>query len=350
MEELYYNSRGNAELTNRIFELIRTAKSYIKTGNFFFQDSRLNEALVEASNRGVAIFIISNLRGNEERGRKIYKKLKDRVSAETDPHIPHLHNLHRKGMHVHLSNDLHAKFLIADGKQGMVMSANYTGNSLYGNPENGVDITGKELDDLEYLFDILFMNQDIRLGEDNDKYQYTTTSKPIAADKFDAIGSNSKLVFTAKSQKNNLRLCNYKTLYWAIEDTINSAKTTLYIVSWSYKKLEKLPLIQQAIRSAIRRGVRTTILYSDKMEHNKLKETERELEKLVGKDKFSMYCRKFPANHSKCVLTDSKGVLFTANIDGKNGLLEGFEIGCKLNEKQIKKAIERINEILCNGK
>lgn len=349
MEELYYNSSENKELTNRIFELIRTAKSYIKTGNFFFQDSKLNEALIEASNRGIAVFIISNLRGDEERG-KIYRNLKDRVAAETNPHLPHLHELHRKGMHVHLSNDLHAKFLIADGEQGIIMSANYTVNSLYGNPENGVDIKGEELKDLEYLFDILFMNQDIRLGEDDDKYQYTSTSKPIAADKFDSIGSKSRIVFTAKSQKHNLRLCNYTSLYTTIADVINSAKKNLYIVSWSYRNIDKLHYIREAIRAAIQRGVKITIFYSDKMQSSKLTLTEKELKKLVGKDKFESYCRKLPANHSKCVLTESKGILFTANIDGNAGLLSGFEIGCKLNEKQRKKAIERINEILNNEK
>lgn len=42
-QELYYNSKLNSELTNRIFELIGIFKSYIKAANFFFQDSKLND-------------------------------------------------------------------------------------------------------------------------------------------------------------------------------------------------------------------------------------------------------------------------------------------------------------------
>lgn len=336
----------NSELTDRIYELIGNAKSYIKTGNFFFQDPKLNDALIMAAQRGIAIFVISNLRGGEERGRK-----KDQeVSSETDPHIPHLHELYRKGIHVHLSNDLHAKFLIADGEAGLIMSANYTPTSLYGNPENGVDIVGAEVKDLEYLFDVLFVNQDIVLSEDGDKYRYLMTSKPIEKNIFKEIGKNSKLVFTAKSDKNNLQYCSYTSIYTTIADIINSAKEYLLMVSWSYKRINDLPLITDAVRAAIKRGVNVTILYSDKMSQDKLISTERELPKLVGKDNVKACCYKFPANHSKCVLSEIQGVIFTANIDGKDGLLSGFEIGCKLTNEQREQANNKINQILNNGK
>ena len=48
-QQIYYNHQNNFELTTRIFELINNAKSYIKTGNFFFQDPKLNEALKNAA-------------------------------------------------------------------------------------------------------------------------------------------------------------------------------------------------------------------------------------------------------------------------------------------------------------
>lgn len=344
-QKLYYNSTQSSELTNRIFELIENAKSYIKTGNFFFQDPKLNDALIEAAERGVAIFVISNLRGDEERGKK-YMRYDQEVSSETDPHIPHLHELHRRGVHVHISNDLHAKFLIADGEDGLIMSANYTPNSLYGNPENGVDIEGSELKDLEYIFDILFTYQDIALSEDGNKYRYLMTKKTIDNEKFKEVGKNSRIVFTAKSTQNNLRNCSYTTIYTTIADIINSAEKELTIVSWSYKKVNDLPLIKNAVRAAIKRGVKVTILYSDKMSEDKLQSTEWELPKLVGKENVERLCHKFPANHSKCVISEKKGVMFTANIDGQVGLLSGFEIGCILTDEQIKQAKKRINQII----
>lgn len=349
-QKLYYNSKLNSELTNRIFELIGNAKSYIKTANFFFQDSKLNDALLKAAERGVAIFVLSNLKGDEERGNKIDQKIDQKIDSETNPHIPLLHNLYRNGIHVHLNNDLHAKFLISDGEAGLIMSANYTANSLYGNPENGVDIVGTELKDLEYLFDVLFMNQEKVLSEDGNKYRYLSTSKAIESNIFKDIGKNSNLVFTAKSYKNNLRNCSYTSIYTTIAEIINSAKQYMVMVSWSYKSVCDLPLIKEAVSNAIKRGIDIKILYSDKMSPKNLATTERELSLLVGNGKFQSLCKKFHENHGKCVLSEHQGVIFSANIDGKNGLLSGFEIGCILTEEQRDQANNRINQIFKDGK
>lgn len=345
MGGFYYNSKDVPELTDRIYELIANAKSYIKTGNFLFKDPRLNESLVKAAERGVAVFVISNLRGGEDRG-----KTKVDVKTETDPHIPHLHELHRKGMHVHLSNDLHAKFLIADGKEGLIMSANYTQDSLYGNPENGVDIGGQELRDLEYLFDVLFTNQDAVLSEEGNKYHYIMKNKPIDSILLENVGKNSKIVFTARSKNSNLRNCSYTSIYTEIANIVNAAKSYVYMVSWSYRMIKCLPEIMNAVRSAIKRGVNVTILYGDKMPDATKLTTLKELPVLVGKDNVEACCHAFPSNHSKCVLSESKGVMFTANIDGKTGLLSGFEIGCVLDDEQREQAVERINQIIKNGK
>jgi hypothetical protein len=39
-------------------------------------------------------------------------------------------------------------------------------------------------------------------------------------------------------------------------------------------------------------------------------------------------------NHSKGISSENEGLIFTANIDGKHGLKNGFEVGCFLNEEQ----------------
>ena len=40
-------------------------------------------------------------------------------------------------------------------------------------------------------------------------------------------------------------------------------------------------------------------------------------------------------NHSKCVMSESEGILFTANIDGNHGMKNGFEVGCVLEEEDL---------------
>lgn len=51
-------------------------------------------------------------------------------------------------------------------------------------------------------------------------------------------------------------------------------------------------------------------------------------------------------NHSKCVLSESKGIIFTANIDAVNGMKNGFEVGCVMNQEQRINAEQHIINII----
>ena len=51
-------------------------------------------------------------------------------------------------------------------------------------------------------------------------------------------------------------------------------------------------------------------------------------------------------NHSKCILSEKDGILFTANIDGKQGLLNGFEVGIKLTNEQRAIANNHIKDLV----
>lgn len=99
----------------------------------------------------------------------------------------------------------------------------------------------------------------------------------------------------------------------------------------------------EAVRDARSRGVEV-ILYSNTMSDvpslKSSKSAIRELKRLG--------CHSFgdDLNHSKCVLSESKGILFTANIDGVNGMKNGFEVGCVMNQEQRKEAEQHINNII----
>lgn len=70
---------------------------------------------------------------------------------------------------------------------------------------------------------------------------------------------------------------------------------------------------------------------------------KRELSLLVGNGKFQSLCKKFHENHGKCVLSEHQGVIFSANIDGKNGLLSGLKSDVFL---QKSKEIKLITELI----
>ena len=343
----YFNDKNSTELKERIFQLIRGANRYIKTGNFLFKDSSLNKVLFDAVERGVAIFVLSNIKGGENRSKCSSPDYKD----ETDPHIPNLHELHRKGIHVHCNDNLHAKFLICDGAEGLLMSANYTPDSLSGNPESGVDLFGNELKDMEFVFDKLFMNPDIKLSEDGKEYRYLKSERPLPEDTFNKVGSESCLRLTAASQKQtNLAKCHVRTLYDSILDIINKAEKELTVVSYSFNKVNNLTEFNKALKAAIDRNINIYIYYNNNTEPGKVKNTESQLKELLDLKLFHQICHPFPYNHSKCVISEKDGILFTSNIDGWSGLLSGFEVGCLLNENQRNKALLRIKQNVQNGK
>lgn len=342
----YFSNIENQSLADGIFRLIRNAKSYVKTGNFFFRDPKIHSELAKAADRGVAIFVLSNLTGNENRG---YRDTK--VKAESDPHIVHLHEMEQKGIHVHLCRDLHAKFLIADGNQGMIMSANYTPDSLYGNPENGVDVSGVELSQLEDVFDELYLHPDTVLQSDGQRYRYAEKNEPIPSGTFDKIGTRSNLLITVSSKESsNLRECKYRTIYDKILHVIKGSKAYLHIISWSFSSVEKLPGFIEAIKEANNRGVKIHLYYGTKGEKWQIARTQKQIEVLIHNMKNSIEVIPLKDNHAKSVISEKEGLMFTANIDGDNGLLTGFELGCVLNENERTSALVQLKKIVSNGK
>lgn len=348
-EQLYFNSKDNSELTDRIFELINNAKECIKTGNFFFKDQQINEALLKAASRGVAVFVLSNINSLTDGASRGIKDTGTKV--ETDPHIGWLHQLQRNGVHVRLCNDLHAKFIISDNNEGLIMSANYANDSLRNNPEDGVDIIGNELKDLRLIFDTIYLHPDTILLEENSEYRYINKHVPVPAKAFDNVGKISRLILTAHSHKNsNLRECNYLSIYNTLVRMVTESEEFITIVSWSYNQVAKLPNLRNAIRNALKRGVKVKLYYSQKGEDKKIEQTKRAIADLVGIEQSEIVSQEMSDNHAKCIITEKAGAMFTANIDGFIGLLNGFELGCILTEEQRKNAIIKINNIIENGK
>lgn len=346
---LYFNGQESFDLTDRIFYLISNAESYIKTGNFFFKDPKLKEALLKAASQGVAVFVLSNLTGNEDRGKKAVD-----IKYENDPHIPNLHELYEHGIHVRICNELHAKFLIADGKEGIIMSANFTQGSLYGNPENGVDVGDEELNDLEKVFDILYAHPDSILAVTGEKYRYSRMSKHVPSDALLRIGTGNRLLITAATRKNNtntLSECKVNTIYNGILNIIRNAEDSLLIVSWSYNALERLPEFIEAIEDAFKREVMISFFYGAQNLERHIQRNRDSLKQLINRPDWEKYCLGITDNHAKCIVSEKEGAIFTANIDGHTGLLSGFELGCILTEEQRQQTIKRLTQIITdNGK
>jgi len=336
-QQFYLNTYSERPLTDRIIQIIHGARYYIKTGNFFFREPGIMEELKDACRRGVTIFILSNLRDDIDRlpaGNKLGK-------SEYDPHLPNLADLVELGAHVRFISELHAKFIVADGTLGMIMSSNYTKDSLKGNPECGVDLNAEDTKYLGGVFDTIFSHADIKLqGRDHHGYVLKRIVDPVEADCFDEGNPNVLLTLGAATGEDGIREqtnfvdCNIQDIYQAIANTINEANEWIIMAAYSFRNLSKLPLIRSALINAAERQVAINIVCNDSVEYS-MKEIAR-MEQAIP----SLKAEGFPKNHAKFLLTESEGLMFTANIDGKAGLLSGFELGVYLSDLQWQQAVE----------
>lgn len=338
--QLYLNTADRNELTDRVLAIINSANTYIKTGNFFFREPKIIKALENAVQRGIVLFVLSNIKGYDEEG--VVDIDEEFQKIDSDPHLPNLANVVEIGGHVRCMGELHAKFILSDNGDGLIMSSNYTIDSLHGNPECGAELGSKDVNRLEQLFDTLFTYADIRLkGYDKDGYVFRKEQQKLDAAKLTQSDSNILLTLGPNDPKRitNFSNCNIHTIYDAIVDAISKANERLTIVSYSFKDLDDLPEFTSALSDAYKRGVKIELLYRDDHEKS-VCQLHLLSQGMPGIKRFGI-----PKNHAKLLLTEQQALLFTANIDGSAGMKGGFELGVRLNNQQYEEASDIIKQL-----
>ena len=344
MSSYLINGRGNDELTQAITQVIDNAKTYIKACNFLFQDQDIISKLRLAAKRGVAIFIISNIRLNDYR---------EDNEWSSDSTLPNLNDLKEMGCHVHLLKELHAKFIIADSDtdgdaQGIIMSANFSSNSIAKNSETGIYVYEDDLKELEYVFEKLYLSSDVTDIERNEKrntLSRTYHTPQLELNQFQDSGMRFTIAST--DDGNNLSGCNIHSIYSSILDIIKGSQQHLYLVTWHFNLLDRLPGFMDEVRNAINRGVKVYLYSNMYGKSNSQTSSREEIQKLID-----LGCHAFSDdnNHSKCVLSEKSGIIFTANIDGYRGLLNGFEVGCMLTSQQRSASYNHVMNMISEAK
>lgn len=343
-QHLFLNTYDSFPLTEHIMDMMRSAKKYIKTGNFMFREPDMKQEILNALNRGVVVFILSNLGEDAERllGYNHFSK------KEYDNHLPNLNDFAEQGAHVRCMGELHAKFLVVDGERSMVMSSNYTKDSLHGNPECGVDLDAENTNCLERIFDTLFVHADDKIeGRDKAGYRFSKVESFVNPNVFtEVLKCEIKMTLAAIRQKDgeiqDTNFCNCKIMeiYESISDMIKKAEEFIYLIAYSFKSLGKLPEIRSALIDAAKRGVSVYLIYNSGNSGS-----QEEIKKMRAIS-HGINGLGVPKNHAKLLLTDKDAMLFTANIDGEAGLLSGFELGVFLDDSLWDEAKEVINTIV----
>lgn len=326
-ENIFLTQEGNVALKNEILKIISEATSVLKICSFIITDKEIfNAILNKAKETQVAIFMLTQLDSTKLENSLSLADFITEEEIKENPartHLKYIKQLYDNGIHVRASLSAHSKFIVADRTIGFITSANFTTPSLTFNTESGAYLDEKSSKELDKLFDVIFLQ-----GTTYKQFLGTKKKGKMLVVQSEAnIDSNllpkselSDLRYTCENLSNNL--------LDEIISIINQANEYLYLSTYSIVGLNSIEELFQSIKRAIEKGVSVSIFCRGMNYRN---------DHLEGVSQLSAIgCKIFADvfNHSKGIINEKTGMIFTANIDGNHGLNNGFEVGSVLNELQ----------------
>jgi len=136
----------NGALLTAIKAMVRNAKEMVCVSSFLIQQSRMTDALLEAANRGVAVFVLT---AREDDLKKADDDFVDFERERIKDHIALLDQFAGKVL-VRTSECFHAKYVLVDPRSedpsGIMMTCNATVDPMFGsNIEVALTLTSSEV-------------------------------------------------------------------------------------------------------------------------------------------------------------------------------------------------------------
>lgn len=315
--------RKTKGLLNTILKLITESQEYIKICSFIIDNKEVVESLKNNLKEGkISIFILTSV--DEKKIKSDMLDEDEFAELSKSRHFEFIDELVKAGAHVRASLNAHAKFIIRDGEAALLMSANLTEPSLNcneknndPNPETGIRINDiHEVKILERLFDSIFL--------------YGTEFRRFInlKDKTQLISKNeNEIRITDFPEADSNLLWSYEGYYHSIYDKLNSsiasAKASIKLSTYSIVELNNLTELIESFKTFIDKKKGSIKIFCRAMNH---RQDHLASCRFLAELGIEIYGDMF--NHSKGISIDnSHGIIFTANIDGKHGLKNGFEVG-----------------------
>ena len=296
---------------NKVFSLIQQAQESICLQSFLIQDTPIIDALIEATKRGVKVFVTSSAEA------RLKPKMEEDTDFRRDKYVKMLdekfkyHFVHRSAA------NLHAKFIVIDGKtrpQGIIFTNNFTENGFFKNPELAVILNAAQAAELYTVFVFYFWEK--------------TTHEQTADREFKSVKKAQK--FNLPSLKNIL-LSIDKSLINKVLESVNNAKKEIVFSTFSMDK--DFSICQTIAKKQSQNIVVTLFTRSDNDQLNAAF-------KGFLNNKNSIYLH--PFTHAKFILVDNtEGYIFTANFK-QTDFENDFNVGIKLSQTQV----EALNDIV----
>lgn len=308
-------------LRTQIIQLIAQAKQHVCVCSFLLADAKVEEALIAATDRGVRVYLLTSAEmklktsegedwGRDDEIRELHKKMLERLSGN---------------VYLRSSGHFHAKYIVADGVNGIMTTCNFTTKALLENPELGVRLNQTESQQAWKLF----------------QYQFWEGSEKEMLRKGTLDGVQPQGRFVDYEPEHPVR-CSFSTgkpslLLKECLDMIQNAKKSITVTSYGWGNKD----ITKAIGERVNSGINVSIIGRN---HRGGAQTEHlQRFKEMGCDVYGL-----PLIHAKSVLVDAgtpnaRGMVMSANIDAMS-MGASHELGICLDGKDAEQLSKILNE------
>ncbi|WIM99658.1 phosphatidylserine/phosphatidylglycerophosphate/cardiolipin synthase family protein [Actinoplanes oblitus] len=322
-----FSYRGSATtIADAAVDLVRGARGKIFLASYRIGDGPLLEALYEAVDRlRGGVYVITSW--DEKALRKDLPDLAPEETAhEVKAQLKRFDEMTRRGITVRGHPSCHAKFLVVDDRAALVSSANLETSALRGTADRAVTgESGTLLTDageaqlLGRFFTRMWFAGCTGEARPGDKYALKDRGvEPSPCDvPVPPVGPRAGVIWTHEDEHGILETIN---------DIVDRSRDELLLASYSLVGLAEQPRrLLDAIARACARGVRVSLLVRGRNLPRDLRDARMLTELGV---------RLFPDSltHAKGALADGRtGALFSANFDFDHGLINGVEMGVRLD-------------------
>lgn len=322
-ENILVNTQSSFQLKEEILRVIGSAKKCLKICSFILNDMNVYEALKQKLvQEDVVLFLLTSLNPSTLASNYLTEEEEARDSIKI--HQRFISTLYNLGGHVRAASNIHAKFIIADSNEALIMSANLTKFSLNLNPESGIKFSNQDdVRSIEILFEKIYLKattfKSFRKRAKGKSY-VESLSKQIGLNDFSSL-EEKDLTFTYEDLNNSI--------YKKIISIIDNADSYITIGTYSIVELGNLSELIESLERAKQRGVDIKFFcraMNHRSDHLEGCRKILELDIPVFGDLY---------NHAKGIVSETEGMIFTANIDGKYGLKSSFEVGLILQGEQL---------------
>lgn len=296
-------------LFTAIETMVQKAEELVCVSSFLIQQSRMTNALLEAADRGVKVFVLT---AREDDLKKADEDLVDFERERIKDHVTLLNTFASKVL-VRTSQSFHAKYVLVDpcsaGASGIMMTCNATVDPMSGsNIEVALTLTTQEV----RSFFAHFLRGFWKMAD----HELLEPGELVGVKKEIPTSVNlGELLLPAT-------VGDVHSLQDQVLALIRSAEKDLVLTAWSF---DDGP-VKTAVMDACRRGVTVTILTRPSPGNTTaLRDCSMAGARIFG----------HPRLHAKCVVADGRtGLVMTANMTAL-GLESGFETAVPLEGRTL---------------